>query len=177
MIIDTVERVFSTQFTAFRCGIAAVVKAVSDPARSGEFDPLQYVSLRLTRCEIVHVDFLPVGSCLILNNRNVSVILGCTAEGCRHGPIIAQRIGIQKKFIRPLERFANIPNTLVLQSVVFREKIPVTNFAGHSHLFIVVNRFKAIAQRRSPRVGGKMLLGKFNLGVDPYFGLFRSVIF
>ena len=94
VIVNTVVSVFSAQFAAFRCGISAVIKAISDPARSGEFDPFQYVSLRLTRPEVVYVDFLPIGSCLILNDRDVSIILGCTAEGCRHGPIIAQRIGI-----------------------------------------------------------------------------------
>ena len=175
--VHAVEGVLGAELAAVGGGVAAVVKAVADPAGAGELDPLEHVAGFFTGLEVHHADLLPVAAGGVAHDHDVLVVIGGTGEAGGNGTVLAQGIGVEENLVLAIEAVADVPDALVLQAVVLADVVAVVNLPGGADLLVVEDLLVAVADGVAEGDGVQMTARHGVLGLNPSTGLLAAVVF
>ena len=176
VIIHAVKRVLCTELAAVRGWVAAVVEAVSHPAGAGELDPLEDVVGLFAGFEVHDADFLPVAAGGVAHDHDILVVIGGAGEAGGHRAVLAQGVGVEEDAVLAIEAVADVPDALVLQTVVFTDVVAVANLPGGADLLVVEDLLVAVADGVAERDGVEMVPGDGVLGLDPRTRLLAAVV-
>ena len=175
--VHAVEGVLGTELRAIRSRVPAIIEAVAHPARAGELDPFQHVARFFARCQVHDADLLPIAAGRIAHHHDVLVVIGGAGEAGGDGAVLAQGVGVEEDFVFAIEALADIPDALVLKSVVFADVVAVANLPRRTDLLVVEDLLIAVADGVAEGNSVQVLTGHRILGLYPCAGLFAAVVF
>ncbi len=147
VVIDLLEFAGRAELGAFgRRGVTAVEEAVLIEGGAAEFAPLDQVSGRLQRGEVVHHDLLPIAAGLLHAHGHVPVVLAGADGVVGGGARGIQHVGVNEDLVLAVEPFAHVDYGLVLQAAVLPHEVAVAHAHGAIHFREVVELLVTLCQ-------------------------------
>ena len=156
--------------------VPAVIKPVSAPYGSGEFDPTDAVGQQVSRSELLYAKLHPIRTRFGRRKSHVTIIPRERHAGQRDRTFFRQRIRIEE-YLGALPVPLPVQNALVPQPVVFKEKTGIA-VAFRNPVLRIIPQFgqpggDPVAFRKLRQVAA----GHFVLGRHPADGFVRTVVF
>ena len=177
--VDLLEFIFGGVGAGARGGgiVAAVIEPSVAPAGSAELDPFDFVGELSARGDLHDMDIDPVRARFRDGVGGIAVVFG---EGDRvqgHGTVIREGVGVEEDLGRSVQPFLVVEDALVLQTVIFVEKVVLSDTERGSLLRVIVELGEPFANLVTVGYLAQVILRDGILCADPFGRFGRVVVF